>query len=84
MKRLDDVQVPDEYVDSMGSEEAAREDLRKLSVVEAVRRHFVSRGQAADLLGVSLWDIDEILAEHNVPTLELTPEELIEQTQPIP
>lgn len=84
MKRLDDVHVPDEYLESMGGEEAARRDLQKLSVVEAVRRHFISRGQAANLLGVSMWDIDDILAEHNVPTLELTHEELLEQIQPIP
>lgn len=88
VKEISSVRIPDELYDVLGSVEHTRGWLEQLAVIEAVRRHVLSRGQAATLLGVSGWDIDELLAEHDVPTLDvptldLDPDELREQNQPL-
>lgn len=46
------------------------------AVLEQVRTGALSSGRAAKLLGLDRWQFSELLAEHDVPSTDLTPEEL--------
>jgi predicted HTH domain antitoxin len=80
MTRLD-VPVPDELVQFLGSEEAAREHLRRTAVLDLVKRQVISQGRGAELLGMSLWDFRGLMADADVPVISLAEGELDEGHQ---
>lgn len=45
-------------------------------VLDALRRRQISAGKAADLLGISLWDLHDLAAENQISMVEMTEEEL--------
>jgi predicted HTH domain antitoxin len=47
----------------------------ELIVVELVRRHEISRGRAAELLGMSRWDFVDYSAQLGIPYFDMTKEE---------
>jgi predicted HTH domain antitoxin len=71
------VALPGDAIDMLGPspEEAARE-LQVLAFVELFRRGEISSGWAAEYLGISRWDFIHLLAEHKVPYIDMTEEEL--------
>ena len=62
MKNLT-VELPPELVELLGSEEQARRDAKIAVVLDLVRRGRVSRARAAELLGLTLWDLPALLAD---------------------
>ena len=75
MKNLT-VELPPELVELLGSEEQARRDAKIAVVLDLVRRGRVSRARAAELLGLTLWDLPALLAEYRMPRLDYSPEDL--------
>jgi predicted HTH domain antitoxin len=65
------VSVPDELLELLGSEEAAREHLRRAAVLDLVKRQAISQGRGAELLGMSLWEFRDLMAETDVPVVDL-------------
>jgi predicted HTH domain antitoxin len=47
----------------------------ELILVELVRRHEISRGRAAELLGMSQWDFIDYAARLGIPYFDMTKEE---------
>jgi predicted HTH domain antitoxin len=72
------VPVPDELLALLGSEEAATEHLRRSAVLDLVKREAISQGRGAELLGMSLWEFRDLMAETDVPVVELAEPELKE------
>jgi predicted HTH domain antitoxin len=72
------VSVPDELMELLGSEEAAREHLTRAGVLDLVRHHVISQGRGAELLGMSLWDFQDLMAGEDVPLVDLSEAELKE------
>jgi predicted HTH domain antitoxin len=72
------VLIPDELVALLGSEDAARRHLRRAAVLDLVKRHAISQGRGAELLEMSLWEFHELMAETDVPVVDLTEPELKE------
>lgn len=72
------VSVPDELLELLGSEEAVKEHLRRAAVLDLVRRQTISQGRGAELLGMSSWEFRDLLAETDVPVVDLTEPELKE------
>jgi predicted HTH domain antitoxin len=70
------VPVPDKLLVLLGSEEAAREHLQRATVLDLVKRQAISQGRGAELLGMSLWEFRDLLAETDVPVVDLTEPEL--------
>lgn len=65
------IEVPDEYFELSGGDEGkARERATRSVVAELVRCGQISTGRAAELLRVSRWDIDAVLGEYQVHTVE--------------
>ncbi len=74
--RLVQVELPSEVLDDFGSAAAAAEHLRRFAVLDLVKRRKISRGKAAELLGVSYHDLLDLMAEWDIPAFDLTAEEL--------
>jgi predicted HTH domain antitoxin len=70
------VELPPELVELLGSEEDAKRDAKVAVVLDLVRRGRVSRARAAELLGLSLWDLPALLAEYRMPWFDYSPEDL--------
>ena len=70
----------DEAVAHLGDGEMALKAKDAL-VMELLREHEISQGKAAALLGISRHRLFDLMARHQVPVIDLTPEELQEELQ---
>lgn len=74
--KIIEIPVPEEIIDLLGSEAAARKGAREAFVFDLVRRGKISKGKAAELLGVSLWELPNLIAQYQMPWFSYSPEEL--------
>jgi predicted HTH domain antitoxin len=73
------LELPDELISLCGSVGAVAERAKQVLVLDVLRRRQISAGKAAELLGISLWDLHELMAEHQIPMVEMSEEELREE-----
>lgn len=71
-----EITVPDEIIALLGSEEAARKEAKEAFVLDLVRREKISKGKAAELIGISLWDLPEFLAQYHIPWITYSRDDL--------
>lgn len=81
MPRQVTFEVPDDIVGLCGSTEALARRARELMVLDALRERGISTGKAAELLGTSVWELHELAAQHQIPTVEMTGDELTHELQ---
>ena len=74
--KIIEIPVPEEIIDLLGSEDAVRKGAREAFVFDLVRRGKISKGKAAELLGISLWELPELIAQYQIPWFSYSPEEL--------
>lgn len=74
--KIIEIPVPEEIIDLLGSEDAARQGAREAFVFDLVRRGKISKGKAAELLGISLWELPELISQYQIPWFSYSPEEL--------
>lgn len=74
--KIIEIAVPEEIIALLGSEDAARKEAKEAFVLDLVRRGKISKGKAAELLGMSLWDLPELVAQYQIPWFNYHPEEL--------
>ena len=70
------VELPEELLDLLGTPEAAAAKARDALVIELLRDATISQGQAARLLGVSRWDLLDLMARYGVPSGPETAEDM--------
>jgi len=70
------VELPDELVDLLGSLESLAIQTRQALVLDLLRQGRISQGKAATLLGITRWDILELMARHQIVSGPLTAEEV--------
>lgn len=70
------VDLPEELVDLLGSPEAAAAKAREALVLGLLREGRLSQGRAARLLGLTRWDILDLMAAHAIPSGPETAEEM--------
>lgn len=70
-----EIEVPDEIINLIGEEEA-RKEAKEAFVLDLIRRGKISKGKAAELMGISLWDLPQLLAEYRVPWFDYSKEDL--------
>ena len=59
--------------------------MREALVMELLRRHVISQGKAAELLGMTRHDLFDLMTKHRVSVIDSTEEELqSELDQPFP
>ena len=61
------IDVPDSLLNLVGSPEAAKIEAKEAFVLNFVRKGQISRSKAAELLGVNLWELPELLARYEIP-----------------
>jgi predicted HTH domain antitoxin len=74
--KIIEIPVPEEIIDLLGSEDAARQGAREAFVFDLVRRGKISKGKAAELLGISLWELPELISQYQIPWFSYSPEDL--------
>lgn len=70
------VELPEELVALLGSPEEAAARARAALVFELLREGRISQGKAAQLLGLTRWDILDLMARHGIPSGPDTAEEM--------
>lgn len=70
------IDVPDELLILLGSAEAAAAKAREALVMALLRESAISQGQAARLLGLTRWDVLDLMARYAVPSGPETAEEM--------
>ena len=70
------IELPQEVLSLLGSEEEARREAKVAVVLDLVREGKVSRSKAAELLDLSLWDLPSLLARYRIPWFDSAPEAL--------
>jgi predicted HTH domain antitoxin len=75
MKSIE-ILVPEEIVNLLGSEDTVRKEAHAAFILDLVRRGKVSKGKAAELLGISLWDLPDLIAQYQMPWFSYSQEEL--------
>jgi hypothetical protein len=70
------VNVPNELFELAGGNESQASNLMTQAfVAELVRRKVISSGKASEFLGISRWDLPELLSQFEVSATEFCPAE---------
>ncbi|MFC1719426.1 UPF0175 family protein [Candidatus Poribacteria bacterium] len=78
MSRTVTIEVPDQLLELLGSEDEIGKEAKRSLVLSLVGRGKISRGKAAELLGMSLWDLPNFLSEYRIPWFDYTKKQLEE------
>jgi len=70
------IEIPDELLELLGSEEEAAKEAKQSLVLDLVRRGKISRAKAADLLGMDLWEMPAFLSEYKIPWFNYTKKQM--------
>jgi len=71
--------LPEELFSSLGSsQQEVIQKVREVLVLHLLRQKEISQGKAAEVLGISRSDLFDLMAEQDIPVLELSEEELKE------
>jgi predicted HTH domain antitoxin len=74
--KIIEIAVPEEIISLLGSEAAAKQEAQEAFILDLVRRGKISKGKAAELLGISLWNLPDLIAQYQLPWFSYPPEEL--------
>lgn len=66
------IELPEEIVSLLGTADSAPETARKLIVFDLLRQGKIGQGQAARLLGVSRYELLDMMAERQIPSAPRT------------
>ena len=75
MKAIE-IPIPEEIVNLLGSEDVVRKEAYQAFIFDLVRRGKISKGKVAELLGISLWELPELITQYQMPWFSYSPEEL--------
>jgi predicted HTH domain antitoxin len=70
------IDISDELIKLFPSKKEARSEAKQAMVFDLVRRGKISKGKAAELLGISLWDLPELLTQYDIPWFDYSPDDL--------
>lgn len=69
-------ELPADLVAQLGSPKDVEIKAKEALVLELLREARISQGKAADLLGLTRWDVLDLMAQYRIPSGPTTPEEL--------
>jgi predicted HTH domain antitoxin len=70
------IELSQELLDLLGSEEEAQRKAKLGLVLDLVRRGRLSRAKAAELLDIPLQEFPALLAQYRIPWFDYSPEDL--------
>lgn len=75
------IEIPDELLELLGSAEAARTKAREALILHLLREGEISQGRAARLLGITRWEIIDLMARYQILSGPQTPEEIQQEIE---
>src|SRR5262245_14915416 len=75
-----DVELPDELFAQLRKEEIETK-VNEALVMELIREHRLSQGKADEILGISRYELIDLMTNHRVPVIDLNTEELKNELQ---
>lgn len=76
MSRTITMEVSDELMKLLGSEEECGREAKQALVMDLVRKGKISRSKAAELLEIGLWDLPELLSRYEIPWFTYSKEQM--------
>jgi predicted HTH domain antitoxin len=70
------MEIPDELLELLGSEDEAAKEAKQSLVLDLVRRGRISRSKAADLLEIDLWEMPVFLSEYKIPWFDYSKKQM--------
>lgn len=70
------IDVSDDIIELFHSKREAKFEAKQAMVFDLVRRGKISKGRAAELLGISLRDLPELLAQYDMPWFDYSADDL--------
>ena len=70
------IELPEELLALLGSPEEAASKAKETLVAELLREARISQGQAARLLGMTRWDVLDLMVRYRIPSGPETAEEM--------
>lgn len=77
------LELPEELVKLLGSTDVARDKAWKALVLHLLREGEISQGKAAELLGITRYEMLGLLVKYQIPSGPLTAEEVREEIDAI-
>ena len=74
--KIIEIAIPEEIIVLLGSEEVVKKEAQEAFVLDLVRRGKISKGKAAELLDISLWDLSDVIAQYQLPWFSYSQQEL--------
>jgi len=81
MSRRVILEFPDELSQSDLEDRDVLQRGKEAVVLELLRKGRISQGKAAQLMGISRQDLFDVMASHNIPMADFSPEEFRRQCQ---
>ncbi len=76
MSKSISMEIPDELLELLGSEDEAAKEAKQSLVLDLVRRGRISRAKAADLLGIDIWEMPAFLSEYKIPWFDYSKKQM--------
>jgi predicted HTH domain antitoxin len=76
MSKSISMEIPDELLELLGSEDEAAKEAKQSLVLDLVRRGRISRSKAADLLEIDLWEMPAFLSEYKIPWFDYSKKQM--------
>jgi len=76
MSKSISIEIPDELLEILGSEDEIGKEAKRSLVLGLVRRGKISRAKAAELLEINLWDLPATLSEYRIPWFDYSKRQL--------
>lgn len=73
------LEVPEYLMTLLGSPEAAAAKTKEALALQLLREAAITQGQAANFLGITRWDILDLMAQHDILSGPVTAEEVEEE-----
>jgi predicted HTH domain antitoxin len=77
------VELPEEIMSLLGEDQPAPEAARDAIVLSLLRKAKISQGKAAELLGISMWEMLDLVIEQDIPTGPQTADEIDQEVDVI-
>lgn len=78
MSRSISIDIPNELLELLGSEDDLAKEVKQSLVLDLVRQGRISRARAADLLEINIWDLPEFLSKYRIPWFDYSEEQMEE------
>jgi predicted HTH domain antitoxin len=75
------IELPEEIMAILGADQPASEEARRAIILSLLRKAKISQGKAAELLGISKWEMEPLLEEFGIYSGPETPEEIAEEIE---